>query len=53
MKNIIDVFIPFNGDKQTEISVGDLLKSELVNKVFLIATDVNLKPVYWRWPDLY
>lgn len=45
MKNIIDVFIPFNGDKQSEISVRDLLKSELVNKVFLIATDVNLKPL--------
>lgn len=45
MKNIIDVFIPFNGDKQSEVSVRDLLKSELVNKVFLIATDVNLKPL--------
>ncbi|MCK5457276.1 MAG: hypothetical protein KAI45_09130, partial [Melioribacteraceae bacterium] len=45
MKNIIDVFIPFNGDKQSEISVRDLLKSELVNKVFLITTDANLKPL--------
>jgi len=45
MKNIIDVFIPFNGDKQSEISVRGLLKSELVNKVFLITTDVNLKPL--------
>ncbi len=45
MKNIIDVFIPFNGDKQTETSVKDILKSELVKKVFLIATDVTLKPI--------
>ena len=45
MKNIIDVFIPFNGDKQSEISVRDLLKSELVNQVYLITADVNLKPL--------
>ena len=45
MKNIIDIFIPFNGDKQSETSVKDLLKNELVNKVFLISTDVNLEPI--------
>ncbi len=45
MKKNIDVFIPFNGDKQSETSVNGLLKSELVNKIFLIATDTNLKPI--------
>ncbi|MCF6269416.1 MAG: glycosyltransferase [Melioribacteraceae bacterium] len=45
MKSIIDVFIPFNGDKQTETSVNNILKDELVKKVFLIATDTSLKPI--------
>jgi len=45
MNSVIDVFIPFNGDKHREANVNDLLKSNLVNKVFLIATDVNVKPI--------
>lgn len=45
MKNIIDVFIPFNGDKQSEINVKEFLKSGLVDKIYLITTDVNLKAI--------
>jgi len=45
MKNIIDVFVPFNGAKQSEINVKELLKSELVRKIYLITTDVNLRAI--------
>lgn len=45
MKKHIDVYLPCNGGKHTEKSVENLLNIELVNKVFLITTNIEQKPI--------
>jgi hypothetical protein len=45
MKRKIDIFIPYNGEEHTKISVNNLLKDELVNEVFLITTNSSLEPI--------
>jgi len=42
MKSQIDVFIPYNGLENTEKTVIELLKEELVNNIFLITSDGKL-----------
>jgi len=45
MKNQIDIFLPYNGLENTEKTVTELLKEEVVNNIFLITSDGKLSGI--------